>query len=65
MLPFVIEIIRGLPLITFPMVQFAGGDNIWVDIGVFVFFFMSLMLTVFAVMTTGRKNPSRAEIVAR
>lgn len=65
MLPYVIQVIRGLPLLTFPLVYFAGGSEMWVAIGVFVFFLIIAMLAVFAVMKTGNRNPSRIEIVAR
>ncbi|KAL9973415.1 hypothetical protein ACROYT_G019873 [Oculina patagonica] len=64
-LPFIIEGIRGLPLITFPLVYFAGGSEMWVAIGVFVFFVMLSLMAVLAVMKTGNRNPSRLEKVAR
>lgn len=37
----------------------------WVAIGVFTFFVLLLMLTVFSVLRTGNKAPTRIEAVAR
>lgn len=65
MLPFLIEILRGLPLVTFPLLYFAGGSEKWVAIGVLIFFIVLLVLVIFAVMDTGSKDPNKLELVAR
>lgn len=65
MLPFLVEVLRGLPLVTFPLVYFAGGSETWVAIGVLIFFIVLLVLVFFAVMKTGRQNPNKLELVAR
>ena len=65
MLPFLVEVIRGLPLITFPLIYFAGGSEEWVAIGVAIFVVFLGMFLVFAVMRTGSKNPTRLEMVSR
>ena len=64
-LPYAIEGTRVLPLVTFPLVYFFGGDEMWVAVGVFVFLLMLLMLVAVAVLNTGDENPGRLEKIAR
>lgn len=65
MLPFLIELLRGLPLVTFPLVYFAGGSENWVAIGVLIFFIVLLVMVILAVMNTGSKTPTKLELVVR
>ncbi|XP_078369692.1 uncharacterized protein LOC144653543 [Oculina patagonica] len=64
-LPFFIEGIRILPLVTFPLIYFAGGDEKWVAIGVLIFFVLLLMMAVIATLKTGDENPGFLEKVTR
>lgn len=64
-LPFIIEGIRILPLVTFPLIYFAGGDEKWVAIGVLIFFVLLLMMAVIATLKTGDENPGFREKVTR
>ena len=68
-LPFVIEIVRVLPLVTFPLVYFLKGeradDEIWVAIGVLLFFILLGVLTIFSVLRTGHENPGSLERLTR
>ena len=65
MVPLLVEVIRVLPLLTFPLMYFAGGDEKWVEIGVAIFWVMLLMLVVVAVQKTGDENPGCLEKVTR
>ena len=65
MLPVIVEGIRILPLVTFPLVYFAGGDEKWVVIGVTIFWVMLLTLVVISVLKTGDENPGCMERVTR
>ncbi|XP_074621395.1 uncharacterized protein LOC141879929 isoform X2 [Acropora palmata] len=68
-LPFVIEVVRVLPLVTFPLVYFLKGeradDEIWVAIGVLLFFILLGVLTIFSVLRTGHENPGSLERLTR
>ena len=68
-LPYIIEGIRVLPLVTFPMVYFAGGekteDEKWVAIGVLIFFIMLLLLIIISTFKTGDENPGCLEKITR
>ena len=64
-LPFIIEGIRILPMVTFPLVYFAGGDEKWVAIGVLIFFILLLLLAVISTFKTGDENPGFLEKVTR
>ena len=68
-LPFVIEVLRVLPLVTFPLVYFMKGeradDEKWVAIGVLSFFILLGALTIFSVLRTGSKNPGTLETLTR
>lgn len=61
--------IRVLPLVSFPLVYFVGGENTedvkWVAIGVLVFFVVLLLMTVIAMFKTGAENPGTVEKVTR
>ena len=61
--------IRVLPLVSFPLVYFVGGENTedvkWVAIGVLVFFVILLLMTVVAMFKTGAENPGTVEKVTR
>ena len=68
-LPYIIEGIRVLPLVTFPLVYFAGGekaeDEKWVAIGVLIFFIALLLLIIISTFKTGDENPGCLEKVTR
>lgn len=64
-LPFIVEGIRVLPLVTFPVVYFAGGDEKWVVIGVAIFWAMLLVLIVISIQRTGDEDPGCLEKVTR
>jgi len=64
-LPFIIEGFRILPLVTFPLVYFAGGSENWVAIGVLIFFVMLFMLLIISTLKTGDENPGCLEKVTR
>ena len=65
LLPFAIEVIRVLPLVTFPLVYFVRGekeeDEKWIAIGVLVFFVLLLILTLISTLKTGSENPGTVE----
>ena len=68
-LPYVIEAIRVLPLASFPLVYFAGGEQMedekWVAVGVLIFFAMLFVLMIISTLKTGRENPTVLEKVTR
>ena len=64
-LPYIIEGFRILPLVTFPLVYFAGGSENWVAIGVLIFFVMLFMLLIISTLRTGNENPGCLEKVTR
>ena len=59
------EVIRVLPLVTFPVVYFAGGDEKWVEIGVAIFWALLLVLSIISVQRTGDENPGHVEKITR
>ena len=67
--PYIVEVVRVLPLVTFPLVYFTKGektdDEMWVAIGVLLFFIMLGILTIFSVLRTGRENPGTLEKLTR
>ncbi|XP_015769741.1 PREDICTED: uncharacterized protein LOC107348229 [Acropora digitifera] len=67
--PYIVEVVRVLPLVTFPLVYFMKGektdDEMWVAIGVLLFFIMLGILTIFSVLRTGRENPGTLERLTR
>ncbi|XP_074621712.1 uncharacterized protein LOC141880167 isoform X1 [Acropora palmata] len=67
--PYIVEVARVLPLVTFPLVYFMKGeradDEMWVAIGVLLFFIMLGVLTIFSVLRTGRENPGTLERLTR
>ena len=67
--PYIVEVVRVLPLVTFPLVYFMKGektdDEMWVAIGVLLFFIMLGILTIFSVLRTGRENPRTMERLTR
>ena len=69
LLPFVIEVIRVLPLVTFPLVYFVRGekeeDEKWIAIGVLVFFVLLLIMTLISTLKTGSENPGTVEKLTR
>ena len=68
-LPVVVEIARVLPLVTFPLVYFLKGeksdDEMWVAIGVLLFFMMLGVLIFISILRTGNENPGTMEIITR
>ena len=68
-LPAVVEIARVLPLVTFPLVYFLKGeksdDEMWVAIGVLLFFMMLGVLIFISILRTGNENPGTMEIITR
>ena len=68
-LPFVVEIARVLPLVTFPLVYFLKGeksdDEMWVAIGVLLFFIMLGVLIFISILRTGNENPGPLERLTR
>ncbi|XP_022799709.1 uncharacterized protein LOC111337638, partial [Stylophora pistillata] len=64
-LPLIVEVIRVLPLVTFPVVYFAGGDEKWVEIGVAIFWVLLLVLSIISVQRTGDENPGHVEKITR
>ena len=69
LLPYVIEAIRVLPLVTFPLVYFVRGekeeDENWIAIGVLVFFVLLLIMTLISTLKTGSENPGTVEKLTR
>lgn len=69
LLPSVIEAIRVLPLVTFPLVYFVRGekeeDEKWVAIGVLVFFVLLLIMILISTLKTGSENPGTVEKLTR
>ncbi|XP_029188403.2 uncharacterized protein LOC114955692 [Acropora millepora] len=67
--PYIVEVVRVLPLVTFPLVYFMKGekadDEMWVAIGVLLVFIMLGILTIFSVLRTGRENPGTLERLTR
>ena len=64
-LPFFIEAFRISPLLIGFSIYYKTGDDIYLDISVFVFFLFLLVLTFLALVPTGSDNPSRLEKIAR
>ena len=66
MVPGLIDFIRVLPLIAFPLVYILGaGDEKWVVIGVFSFFGILLLFSVIAIFPTGAAKPGLLEKITR
>lgn len=69
LLPSVIEAIRVLPLVTFPLVYFVRGekeeDEKWIAIGVLVFFVLLLIMILISTLKTGSENPGTVEKLTR
>lgn len=64
--PGLIDFLRVLPLIAFPLVYILGvGDEKWVVIGVFSFFGILLLFSVMAILPTGAAKPGCSEKVTR
>ena len=67
--PHIVEVVRVLPLVTFPLVYFMKGektdDEMWVAIGVLLLFIMLGILIIFSVLRTGRENPGTLERLTR
>ena len=64
-IPGLIDFIRVLPLIAFPLVYILGGDEKWVTIGVFSFFGILLLFSVIAIFPTGDVKPGLLERITR
>ena len=68
-LPIVVEVARVLPLVTFPLVYFMKGENsdneMWVAIGVLLFFIMLGVLIFISILRTGNENPGILERLTR
>lgn len=69
LLPYVIEAIRVLPLVTFPLVYFVRGekeeDEKLIAIGVLVFFVVLLIMILISTLKTGSENPGTVEKLTR
>ena len=69
LLPYVIEAIRVLPLVTFPLVYFVRGekeeDEKLIAIGVLVFFVLLLIMILISTLKTGSENPGTVEKLTR
>lgn len=64
-IPFVLETIRVLPLIAFPIVAYFEDDENWVTYGVFSYFGVLLLLSVIAILPTGAEKPGLLETITR
>ena len=64
-LPFFIEAFRISPLLIGFIIYCKTNEDIYLDVGVFVFFLFLLVLTSLALVPTGSENPSRLEKIAR
>ena len=64
-IPFVLETIRVLPLITFPIVAYFEDNEKWVTYGVFSYFGVFLLLSVMAILPTGAEKPGLLEKITR
>ena len=63
--PFMMETIRALPLIAFPVVYFLEGDEMWVTIGVLSYFGILLFYSAMAMIPTGAEKPGLLEKIIR
>ncbi|KAL9973422.1 hypothetical protein ACROYT_G019881 [Oculina patagonica] len=63
--PVLLEFIRVLPMITFPVMYFVGGKDKWVTIGLFSYFGILLLLSVIAIFPTGAAKPGLLEKITR
>lgn len=64
-LPIVIEIVRILPLMVFLIIYWYTDNEAYLAFGILLFFTILLLLTMMAVISTGRKNPGRLERISR
>ena len=68
-LPAVVNVASVLPLVTFPLVYFLKGeksdDEMWVAIGVLLFFMMLGVLIFISILRTGNENPATLERLTR
>ena len=60
-----LETIRVLPLIAFPIVAYLEDDEKWVTYGVFSYFGVLLLLSVIAILPTGAEKPGLLEKITR
>ena len=65
MLPFLVDIVRGLPLICVPALYYSARDEASIERGVISFFVIHLALASIAAIPTGCKDPGRLEKIAR
>ena len=63
--PFLMETVRVLPMIAFPILYFLDGDEKWVTIGVFSYFGVLLLFSVIAIFPTGAAKPGLLEKITR
>lgn len=56
-LPILVDIARGLPLICFPALYYRGDTESSVEAGVLSFFVIHFLLAFIAVIDTGKERP--------
>jgi len=65
MLPFLVDIVRALPLVCVPALYYRGETESSVKAGVISFFVIHFLLAFIAVIDTGKENPNKLEKLAR
>ena len=64
-LPLLMETLRALPLIVFPILYFVDEDEKWMTIGVFVYLGILFTLSFIAMIPTGKEKPGPLEKLTR
>ena len=54
-----------MPLMVFLIIYWYTDQEIYLAIGIILFFVILVLLTMMAVVSTGRKNPGRIERISR
>ena len=65
MLPFLVNIVRSLPIVCVPAFYYSGVDETSITAGVISFFVLHFVLAAIAVVDTGKKDPKWFEKIAR
>lgn len=67
MLPFLVDILRGLPLISVPALYYSASESTEssIEAGVISFIVIHFSLAFIAVIDTGRESPAWWEKLAR
>ena len=56
-MPIIIDFLRVLPLIVFPILHLMGWEEKWVTLGVFIFIVILALFAVIGILPLNQENP--------